>query len=91
MFGLPVNVWVAIVLGVVGVGWTFRAWIPGLFSGATALLARKPSAAKPDREAALLAFNHFMTFLEESKCQEGVEYFKAGMQHLYHSHAEQPR
>ena len=86
MFGLPMNYVLAIVLGVVGVGWTFRAWIPGLFSGAMALVKRTPSAAKPDRKAALDSVDDVIAYLEAIGCPEGVEHFKAGLAHLYHKH-----
>lgn len=90
MFGLPLNYWVAIAIGVAGLVYTFWDYIPGLWSGAASWVGRKPAKtkAKPDRKAALLSFDDLMAFLEAEKCTEGVDYFKAGLPHLYHKHAE---
>jgi hypothetical protein len=84
MFGLPVNYWVAIVLGVLGVGWTFRDWIPGLFSGAVAMLKRSPAApVKPVRLEALAHLDAAFTYFETIGCKEGMDAIKLAGQHAF--------
>jgi hypothetical protein len=84
MFGLPVNYWVAIALGVLGVGWTFRAWIPDLVSGATSLLKRSPAVpAKPVRLEALAHLDAAFSYFEAIGCKEGMEAIRTAGQHAF--------
>jgi hypothetical protein len=77
--------WAVLGAGVLLGLWEYRHLLPSL-SGLTSLLpSGKP--AKLTRKSVVLQLDDVIAYCEANNCPTGVEYFKAGMVHLYSSHS----
>lgn len=84
MFGIPLNTIFAVACVVIGLAILFRSSLAGPASSLYGWFS-KSTPAKPDRVAAMKAFDEAFAYLEQIKCQDGMTAMTAVLPHFYHS------